>query len=133
MDYLYSDLTEQIILTYYRVFNFFRAHPGYDEASLRDALKIELAQRGLTVVTEFTSPRTYAGHAIGEGRIDAVVEGKVALELKRTARIDTEAIEQMDTYLRDARLAVGLILKFHRAGPAIKRRFNKFAVPGGVR
>lgn len=127
MDYLYSELTEQIILAYYRVFDFFRAHPSYEEAALRDALALELHQRGLTVVTEVVIPRRYAGQLIGEGRVDLVVEGKVALELKRTAKLDADALEQMDTYLKDAHLAVGLILKFHRSGPAIKRRFNKLA------
>jgi GxxExxY protein len=131
MHYLYTDLTEKIIRAYYRVFDFYRAHPGYAETNLRDALQIELEKLGLCVQTEAPVRRAYAGQTLGEARMDLVVEEKVALELKLTARLERDAIEQIDTYLTDAKLAVGLLLKFHRRGPEIKRRFNRTAAPRG--
>lgn len=129
MEYLYHDLTEKIITAYYTVYHFYRAHPGYDEDNLRDALKLELEKMGLSVVAETDAPRAYQGHTLGKGYIDLVVEGKVALELKVAVKIQPDAVDQLDTYLTDAHLAVGLVLKFHRSRPEIKRRFNRAAAP----
>lgn len=129
MGYLYNDLTEKIILAYYRVYDFFKEHPGYDQDNLRDALKLELEKTTLNVVCEMSVQREYGGKVIGSGRIDLVVDGKIAVLLKLTAKIDRDAVEQLDTYLSDANLAVGLILRFHRSGAEIKRRFNRAAAP----
>jgi hypothetical protein len=69
MQYLYNDLTEKIIVAYYRVYDFYRAHPGYEENNLRDALKIEMENMGLQVSAEVPVGRAYEGRPVGNGLI----------------------------------------------------------------
>ena len=106
-------LTERIIgcaIEVHRVLG-----PGLAEASYEAALALELAYRGLPFARQLGFPVFYKGHLIGEHRPDLLVAERIVVEVKAIERIAPLHQAQVDTYVRVARLASGLLLNFNSA------------------
>jgi len=56
----------------------------------------------------------YADHLVGDYVADLIVEGKVIVELKAVATLDSVHEVQLVNYLRATGLEVGLLLNFAR-------------------
>ena len=117
-----ESVTHEIIGGFFAVHNKLRF--GFLEQIYKDALQLELRGRRLTVQRE-TLVRVYYGDTpIGRYRTDFVVENRVVLEIKSTAKIANEHHRQLHNYLRATDLEIGFLLHF---GPAAK--FYRFYVP----
>lgn len=87
--------------------------PGLLEAIYESALCIELELAGLAHERQKPIQVMYKGHALGEHRLDIVVEGAVILELKSVERFDRVFEAQILSYLRMTELPIGLLINFN--------------------
>lgn len=124
-EYLYEELTGQIVAAFYRVFYDLRSRAGCREAQLIEALAVELRQRGLDICREVGVTRRYRATDIGAGFADLVVEELVAVEVKKVKRVTAEHRAQLKSYLMDGGWAVGLLLNFGAAEPQVQRVYER--------
>ena len=105
------ELTERIIGCAIEVHR--QLGPGPLEATYEAALSIELSAADLKHVRQPIFPVVYKGHAIGEHRLDLIVEDLVVVELKSVERFDPIFEAQVLTYLRVTGKKVGLLMNFN--------------------
>ena len=121
-DYLYQDLTREIIGVAFTVYN-----------SLGYGFREKIYQRGMSV--EFTILKIpfqeecpvriyYRDKIIGKYYIDFVVDNKVVVELKVANDFYTIDIKQVLSYLKANNLKLGLLIIFNKDGVKIKRIIN---------
>jgi GxxExxY protein len=115
-------LTGRIIDSFFAVYNAFDF--GMLEGVYRNALIVELSRHGLNARAEVPIEVLYGGVEVGFFRIDLLVEGKVAVEVKATELLHPIARRQLLNYLRVSHLDVGLLLHF---GP--EPRFHRLVSP----
>jgi GxxExxY protein len=113
--------------------------PGLDEADYERALHLELQAMGIEHECQVPLPLIYKGTKLDFGyRMDLVVAGWLLLELKAVEKLHPLHEAQLLTYLRLARLKLGLLMNFGSLvlRDGIVRRANsslsesKFYVPG---
>jgi GxxExxY protein len=109
---VHSGLTDRIIGAGIEVHRELGA--GLLESAYRDCFCHELNLRGLKFQKEVSLPVNYKGTKLDCGyRIDILVEGLVIVELKCVERIQRIHEAQLLTYLRLAKIEVGLLFNFH--------------------
>jgi GxxExxY protein len=88
--------------------------PGLLESAYEEALCHELTLRGLSVERQKPVPVYYKGIQLEcIYRLDMVVNQAVVVELKACASIEPVHKAQLLTYLRVAKLPLGLLLNFN--------------------
>jgi len=83
------------------------------ESLYESAMAIELEIAELKFQRQVIVPIQYRGRAIGEHRLDLVVETAVVVELKSVERFDPVFEAQILTYLKLTRIRTGLIINFN--------------------
>ena len=107
-----GDLTDRIMSGAIRVHR--DLGPGLLESAYRSCLGRQFELDGLSAETEVPIPVEYKGCSIATGyRADMIVERCVLLELKAVEKILPIHVAQTLTYIRLARLRVGLLLNFN--------------------
>src|SRR6267142_4290460 len=107
----HAELTEQIIGAAIEVHRVLGA--GMLESAYEACLCHELFVRGLAVERQVAMPLRYKDVVLDVGyRLDLVVEGIVAVELKSVAQLDRVHDSQLLSYLRLSGLPVGLLINF---------------------
>jgi len=86
--------------------------PGFLENVYRNALEIELLDRGMTVEREKEIDLYYKTKPVGRHRLDLVVEGSVVLELKAVESLNKSHYAQIRAYLAASGINVGLLINF---------------------
>jgi GxxExxY protein len=107
-----ATLTERIIGCAIEVHR--QLGPGLLEGTYEEALCIELEEAGLRYQRQVPVPLVYKGRALGEYRIDLIVERAVIVEVKSVERPDPVFDAQVLTYLRITQSKVGLLINFNR-------------------
>ena len=110
MELLHKDLTDEILKTYYDVYN--ELGYGFLEKVYQNSMFIELKSRGFTVEAQKQIKVHYKGKEVGEYFTDLIVNNLVILELKATEVIVKEFEFQLINYLRATNIEVGLLLNF---------------------
>lgn len=87
--------------------------PGFLECVYRDALAVELQLRGIPFEREKRVRVAYKGCAIGDGRLDLLVESCLIVELKAVASSAPIHTAQVLSYLKTLRLPLGLLINFN--------------------
>ena len=106
-----SELTKRVIAAAIAVHREFG--PGLDEADYERALHLELAAMGIEHECLVPLPLIYKGTKLDCGyRMDLVVAGWLLLELKAVEKLHPLHEAQLITYLRLARLKLGLLMNF---------------------
>lgn len=105
--------------------------PGLLERMYEDALVYELGLRGLSVEQQFPIRIRYKEIDLSQQRLDLVVERLVVVELKAVERVSDVFLAQLVSYMRSARLPLGLLINFHtlHLKDGIYRRINHYAIP----
>ncbi len=85
---------------------------------------MELRKQKLKVEEQKEIKIFYGDKEIGLHRIDLVVEGQIIVELKAVKEFDDSHLAQVISYLKAAKLKVGLLLNFSKAVLKIKRAVN---------
>jgi GxxExxY protein len=84
-NFKYSELTDTVIGVFYDVYN--ELGFGFLESVYRNALRLALLEKGLTIEEEVTVSVFFRGQNVGDFRADLVVNGVLLLELKTAERI----------------------------------------------
>lgn len=87
--------------------------PGLLEHVYDRAMCVELAHCGLKFLRQVATPLVYRDMAVGEFRLDLLVEGELVVEVKSVLRIEDVFISQVLTYLKATDRRLGLILNFN--------------------
>jgi GxxExxY protein len=87
--------------------------PGLLESIYESALCVELEFEKIQFQRQVALPIEYRGRPLGEHRLDLIVEEKVVIELKSVERFDPVFEAQLLTYLKLAKLRVGLLINFN--------------------
>jgi GxxExxY protein len=110
MELLHKELTDQILKTFYYVYN--ELGYGFLEKVYQNALFLELRNRGFQVEPQKKINVYYQKVIVGEYYADLIVNDLVILELKATEFILKEFEYQLINYLRATEIEVGLLLNF---------------------
>jgi GxxExxY protein len=88
--------------------------PGLLESAYQECLERELVDRGHRIERQRAFPVAYRGRAIERHfRLDLVVDGRVLVEIKAVKHLLPVHEAQILSYLRLARLPLGLLINFH--------------------
>jgi len=109
-NYLYSELTDKIIASAYKVHN--KLGAGFLEKVYENAMIIELKKIDLEVFQQHPVSVYYDGNIIGEYFADLLVEDKVILELKAINGLTAVHEIQLQNYLKATGIKVGLLINF---------------------
>jgi GxxExxY protein len=110
MELLHKDLTDQILKTYYDVYN--ELGYGFLEKVYQNALFLELRNRGFYVEAQKQIKVYYKETQVGEYYADLIINECVILELKATEVIVKEFEFQLINYLKATDIEVGFLLNF---------------------
>lgn len=119
MTYLHQDLTDQIIQSFYRVYN--RLGFGFLEKVYQNALSFELRKSGLATQAQKPIKVYYEDVMVGEYFADLVVNELVIIELKAAEGIAPEHECQLINYLKATEHEIGLLLNFGQK-PGVRRK-----------
>jgi GxxExxY protein len=103
-----NEITEKIIGCAIEVHR--HLGPGLLEHADEEALCIEFQLQGLDYQRQVAAPLTYKGRAIGEYRVDLLVEDAAVVEIKSVERYDPVFEAQVLTYLRMTGKRIGLLM-----------------------
>lgn len=110
MQYKYSNLTHQIIGCAMKVHN--QIGGGFQESIYQKSLVLEFAAIGINFEYEKSVDVFYNHSIVGRKRVDFLIEGIIALELKAKSTIENSDIVQAINYLEAFSLEVGLLINF---------------------
>ncbi|WP_437299323.1 GxxExxY protein [Sorangium sp. So ce426] len=86
--------------------------PGFLEAIYEEALCVELSLRRIPFARQVPIGVDYKGNLVGQARLDLVVDGQLVVELKASECIAPIHVAQLLSYLKAARLRLGLLITF---------------------
>lgn len=87
--------------------------PGYLESIYEEALAFELELRKVSFIRQARFALDYKGHAIGDGRMDFLVEGCLIVELKAVEAFAPIHLAQTISYLKATKHRLALLINFH--------------------
>ena len=96
--------------------------PGFEEKVYKNAMFIELRDRGICVETEVPFNVYYNGHAVGSYKADMIVDRKVIIELKATNAIVPINEVQLVNYLTATGIDDGVLINFGAERIEIRHR-----------
>ena len=107
-----EDLTKQIIAVAIEVHRYLG--PGLLENAYEECLCRELSLRHIAFQRQVPLPLEYKGVKLDCGyRMDLVIEGRVVVEIKAVESLLPIHEAQMLTYLRLAKVHIGLLINFN--------------------
>lgn len=118
-DGLLADKTEKIIECFFRVYNTLGF--GFLEKVYKNAMHIELMEKGFKINCEYPVTVYYKGHNVGDFKADLLVDKEIFLELKASECLVQADENQLVNYLKSTEIEVGLLLGFCKK-PEIKRK-----------
>ena len=119
MKYKHSDLTDQIIKSYYTVYN--ELGYGFLEKVYENAMLIELQKTGLQTEAQKRILVYYKTVEVGNYFADLLIEDKIIVELKAAKKLKKEHEYQLINYLKATDIEVGLLFNFGKR-PEFKRK-----------
>jgi len=122
MNYLYEDLTPQIIGCAMTVHS--TLGNGFQELIYQRCLAIELQENGLKFLKEEEMPIYYKGYHVGTRRADFLVDNKIIIELKAVIKLEDVHLAQAMNYLEAYKKEVGLLINFGAKSLEFKRVHN---------
>lgn len=85
---------------------------GYAESVYQNAMAIEFRKAGIPYEIERNVEVLYEGQCVGVQRLDFVVDGKIAVELKASGSIAKTHVAQTSAYMRTTSFASAIIVNF---------------------
>ena len=117
-----NDLTHAVIGCAYKVHNVLG--PGFLEKVYENALKVELAKRGIAARQQVKLPVWYEGHRVGLYFPDLWIEGQLIIELKAALALAPEHELKLVHYLTATGIDNGLLINFGKT-VQVKRKFRE--------
>ena len=122
-EYKYSELTSKIIGCAMEVHK--ALGNGFQEVIYQRALGVELNLNGIEYQREFEMPIFYKEVQVGTRRVDFLVAGLIAVELKAFSKLEDIQLAQAINYLEAYNLEIGLLINFGDVSLRFKRISNK--------
>ncbi|SDN06368.1 GxxExxY protein [Daejeonella rubra] len=97
---------------------------GFQEVIYQRALKIEMADNGISFSREHEMPIFYKNEQIGTRRVDFLIEDIISVELKAVNKLEDVHLAQGINYLEAYDLEVGLLVNFGSKSLEFKRLIN---------
>lgn len=129
-DFRHSQLTQNIIKSYYNVYN--TLGYGFLEKVYENAMVLELKEMGFGVEKQKQIDVFYHNQPIGIYYADLVVNDKVILELKAAQYLLEDHEIQLINYLKATKIEVGLLFNFVKK-PEFKRKIYSNEIKNRVR
>jgi len=98
---------------------------GFQEVIYQRALEIEMAECNISFAREQEMPIYYKHRQIGTRRVDFLVDGVIAVELKAIMGLGDVHLAQAINYLEAFDLEIGLLINFGAKSLQFKRVTNK--------
>ena len=114
-----KDLSSEVIKAAIKVHK--NLGPGFVEAFYEEALCIELSNAEIPYERQKSTVISYCGNAIGEHRLDLLIDRKLVVELKAVAQLDPIHFSILRSYLKATGLNSGLLLNFNSMPLLVKR------------
>jgi GxxExxY protein len=122
-EYKYSELTSKIIGCAMNVHS--ELGNGFQEVIYQRALEFEMSSQGIDFSREHEMPVYYKNNQIGTRRVDFLINGIIAIELKEIIELEDVHLAQAINYLEAYDLEVGLLINFGAKSLKFKRLTNK--------
>ena len=106
-----------------------RLTPGYEEKIYKNAMFIELRERGITVETEVPFTVNYKNHLIGEYRADIIVARRVIIELKSVNALAPSHSIQLVNYLTATGINDCMLINFGSQKLEIRHKDRLYLKP----
>ncbi len=120
--YEHSDLSEQVIAAAYDVHN--ELGQGFLEKVYKNAMAIELKNRGIQRSPEVPLKVGYKGEIVGEYDADLVIDGKIIVEVKAVGSLNDSREVQLVNYLKATGIRLGLLINFGKSVEVKRRVFG---------
>ena len=101
--------------------------PGYEEKLYKNALMIEMGERGIPFETEVPFQVSYKNHIIGDYRADIIVDHRVIVELKAVSALAPIHSIQLVNYLTATGINDGMLINFGAEKLEIRRKYRIYA------
>jgi GxxExxY protein len=98
---------------------------GFQEVIYQRALEFEMSSLGIDFSREHEMPVYYKNNQIGTRRVDFLIHGIIAIELKAIIELQDVHLAQAINYLEAYDLEVGLLINFGAKSLKFKRLTNK--------
>ena len=98
--------------------------PGFVESVYENALKLELAKRGIPFASQKPIDVLYDGAVVGTHVMDVLVDEGLIVELKAVKALDPVHYSQVRSYLRASGASIGLLMNFNSTVLVVKRIVN---------
>ena len=121
-DLIHPDLGYKIVGVLLNVYK--QLGYGLYEKSYQKAMALGLKKAGLVFVEQLYAPVLFDGVVVARNYLDFVVEGLVAVELKRGDKFSKAHIEQLYNYLVANNLQLGILAYFAPSRLHYKRIVN---------
>ena len=115
----HEEITKQIIGAAFEVFN--ELGYGFLEKVYKNAMKVELAIRGVPSELESAIQVFFKRKLVGDYFADLFVDGKVIVELKVAAKYNPADEAQLLNELKATGIKVGLLINFGKEKVEFKR------------
>lgn len=118
----HGELSQKIIAAAHSVHK--ELGQGFLEKVYKNALAIELQEAGIKCALEVPMSVLYRGVVVGDYIADMIVEGKITVEVKAVAELNSAHEVQLVNYLKATGLQVGLLINFGRSVQVKRRVFG---------
>jgi len=102
--------------------------PGFEEKVYKNAMFIELRDKGLEVETEVPCQVYYKSHIVGDYRADMIVNRQVIVELKATNALVPLNEVQLVNYLTATGIDDGMLINFGSERIEIRHRTRIYKI-----
>jgi GxxExxY protein len=119
---LFSEITHRVIGAAMQVHS--TLGNRFQEVIYQRALSIELEQHGVGHEREYEMPVYYRDRQVGSRRVDFLIEGKIAVELKAITVLEPVHLAQAKNYLEAYNLQTGLLINFGAKSLEFRRLRN---------
>ena len=119
MGFVFDELSNRVIAAAIEVHK--RLGPGFLESVYEQALRLELAERGIPFEPQKEIRVLYGGKLVGTHVLHMLVAGVLVVELKALERFEDIHFAQVKSYLRASGAKVGLLMNFNSTQLSVKR------------
>ena len=119
MELLHRDITDNIIKSFYCVYN--ELGFGFLEKVYENSLFLEFLERGLYCEKQKRIKVFFKGQKVGEYYADLIINNLVIIEIKAAESFAREHELQLVNYLKATDIEVGMLLNFGKK-PEFKRK-----------
>ena len=116
---LHQEITEKIIGASFEVYN--QLGYGFLEKVYKNAMQVELIQRGCSCQTEHAIKVQYKGVIVGDYFADLFVDDSVIVELKIATQYNSADEAQLLNELKATGIKIGLLINFGKEKVEFKR------------